>query len=65
MGVPEDVVEGLDEVVDLVLTADQRRQELDDVDVVGRHLGENPVAVEERHDDQSARTVAGRTAPAP
>jgi len=40
----EHVVERVDEVVDLLLAADERRQELDDVDVVGGDLGQDPVA---------------------
>ena len=50
--IAQDVVERGDEVVDLLLPADQRRQQLDDVDVVGGHLGEDPVAVEERDHHQ-------------
>ena len=43
----EDVVQGLDEVVDLLVGGDERGEELHDVHVVRRHLGEDPVAVEE------------------
>ena len=45
----EDVVERPDEVVDLLLPADEGREELDDVDVVRRHLGQYPMPVEEGH----------------
>src|SRR5665213_2430090 len=45
----EDVVEGVDEVFDLLVTGDEGGQELDHVHVVRRHLGEDAVAVEERH----------------
>ena len=47
----EHVVERVGEQLDLVVAGDERRQELDDVHVVGGDLGEDAVAVEERHDD--------------
>ena len=50
MRILEDIVECGDEVVDLLLAADERREQLDDVDIVRRHLGEDPVAMEEGYD---------------
>src|SRR5579872_818907 len=50
--VVQHVVERLDEVGDLRLADDERRQQLDHVHVVGGDLGEDAVAVEERADDQ-------------
>ena len=50
MRILEHVVERGDEVVDLLLAADERREEFDDVDIVRRHLGQYPVAMEEGHD---------------
>ncbi len=50
VGVGEHVIEGGDEVIHLRLARHEGRQELDDVDVVGGHLGQDPVAVEEGHD---------------
>ena len=46
----EHIVQCGDEVVDLLLAADQRREQFDDVDIVRRHLGQDPVAMEEGHD---------------
>ena len=50
MRVGHDVIERLQEIVDLVGPADERGQQFDDVDVVGRHLGQYPVPVEQRND---------------
>ena len=45
------VVEGVGEKLDLVVPGNERRKELDHVHVVGRHLREDPVAMEERDHD--------------
>src|SRR6185312_554046 len=47
----EDVVEGGDEVVDLLLAADEGGEKLDDVDVVGGDLREDAMPVEKGHED--------------
>ncbi len=52
MRVGHDVVQCLNEVVDFLRPGDQRREQLDDVDVVGSHLRDDPVPVEQRYDDR-------------
>jgi hypothetical protein len=48
----QNVVECLDEVVDFFLSTDQGWQELDDIHRVTSHLGQYPVALEERANDE-------------
>ena len=50
--VGHDVLERLQEVVDLLKPGDERREQLHDVDVVGRDLSQYPVPVEQRNDDK-------------
>ncbi len=69
MRVLQHVVESADEVVDLLLAADERGQQLDDVDVVGGHLGEDSMAMEEGHhhhlaEDGGPQMLEGVEAPA-
>jgi len=48
LGTGQDVLQCVGEQLDLIVTGDQGRQQLDDVHVVGRHLGQDVVTVEQR-----------------
>jgi hypothetical protein len=49
VSVLKNIVQRADEIVDLFLATDERGEEFDDVDVVGRHLGQDPMAMKEGH----------------
>src|SRR5438093_8472783 len=62
VNVPHDVVERGDEPLQLLVAHQQGREELDDVDVVAGHLGEDPMPVEQgRHHELGEQAATGRS----